>query len=118
MSKFVESYLRWKLPLKKYDLIPKESFSKEACSCQIFFLPENFFDRVEDGSILFKKSEQISFCIEGLIIDGERNNPIKADVVILATGYRGDEKLKNIFASPTFQSYIEGSPNSIIPLFR
>ncbi|GFP98934.1 probable flavin-containing monooxygenase 1 [Phtheirospermum japonicum] len=71
MSKFVESYVRWKLPLKK----------------------------------------------EGLILDGEES-PLKADIVILATGYKGDEKLKNIFASTTFQNWIEGSPTSIIPLYR
>ncbi|KAK6151672.1 hypothetical protein DH2020_014307 [Rehmannia glutinosa] len=119
MSKFVESYLRWKLPLKKYDLIPKESFVQEASSCQILFLPaHNFFDKVEDGSIVFRKSKQFSFCKEGLILDGEDNNPLKADIVVFATGYKGDEKLKNIFASPTFQNCIAGSPTSTIPLYR
>ncbi|KAK6151673.1 hypothetical protein DH2020_014308 [Rehmannia glutinosa] len=95
----------------------KESFVQEASSCQIFFLPENFFDKVEDGSIVFRKSQQFSFCKEGLILDGE-DNPLKADIVILATGYKGDEKLKNIFASPTFQNWIAGSPTSVIPLYR
>ncbi|KAK6126929.1 hypothetical protein DH2020_039330 [Rehmannia glutinosa] len=119
MSKFVESYLRWKLPLKKYDLIPKERFVQEASSCQILFLPaQNFFDKVEDGSIVFRKSKQFSFCKEGLILDGEDNNPLKADIVIFATGYKGDEKLKNIFACPTFQNCIAGSPTSTIPLYR
>ncbi|KAL6586221.1 hypothetical protein OROMI_002865 [Orobanche minor] len=117
MSKFVESYVRWKLPLKKYDMVPKESFVQEASSCQIFFLPENFYDRVEDGSIVFRKSSQFRFCREGLILDGE-DGPLKADLIIFATGYRGDEKLKNIFACPTFQNWIAGSPTSIIPLYR
>lgn len=117
MSKFVESYLRWKLPLRKYGMIPEESFVQEASSCQISFLPENFYDKVVDGSIVFKKSEHFSFCKEGLVIDGE-SNPIEADVIVFATGYKGDEKLKNIFASPTFQKYILGSPNSILPLYR
>ncbi|KAL3629791.1 hypothetical protein CASFOL_027013 [Castilleja foliolosa] len=117
LSKFVESYARWKLPLKKYDMIPNESFVQEASSCQIFFLPENFYDKVEDGSIVFKKSQKVSFCREGLILNGEES-PLKADIVILATGYKGDEKLKNIFANTTFQNWIQGSPTSIIPLYR
>ncbi|KAL8518414.1 hypothetical protein ACS0TY_009700 [Phlomoides rotata] len=117
MSKFVESYARWKLPLKKYGMIPKESFVGEASSCQLFFLQDNYFDKVEDGSIVFKKSQYFSFCKEGLILDGE-DGPVKADIVILATGYKGDEKLKNMFANPTFQNYVSGSQNSIIPLYR
>ncbi|KAL0427332.1 UNVERIFIED_CONTAM: putative flavin-containing monooxygenase 1 [Sesamum latifolium] len=58
-----------------------------------------------------------SFCKEGLILDGE-DDPVKADIVIYATGYKGDEKLKNIFSSPTFQDFIAGSPTSTIPLYR
>ncbi|KAL7093405.1 hypothetical protein ACP275_11G039300 [Erythranthe tilingii] len=118
VTKFVESHIRRKLPLKKYDMIPKESFVQEASSCQIFFLPEKFYDKVEDKSIIFKKSNQFTFCKEGLILNGEENNPVKVDIVIFATGYKGDEKLKNIFSSPTFQTYIEGSPTSTIPLYR
>ncbi|KAL8497736.1 hypothetical protein ACS0TY_021171 [Phlomoides rotata] len=118
VSKFVESYLRWKLPLKKYGMIPEESFVTGASGCSIFFLPnENLYDKVEDGSIVLKKSKCFTFCKQGLILDGE-NDPIKADIVIFATGYKGDEKLKNMFASPSFQSYIAGSPNSAIPLYR
>ncbi|KAG8367499.1 hypothetical protein BUALT_Bualt16G0078300 [Buddleja alternifolia] len=116
MSKFVESYARWKLPLKKYNMIPEESFVKEASSCQILFLQDNFYDKVEDGSIVFKKSKSFSFCKEGLILDGE-NDPIKLDIVIFATGYKGDEKLRNMFADPTFQNGIMGSPTSVVPLY-
>ncbi|MDD0213342.1 hypothetical protein PSY81_23330, partial [Shigella flexneri] len=78
-------------------MIPEESFVQDASSCTIYFLPENFYDKVEDGSIVFKKPEKYSFCKEGLILDGE-DKPLKADIVIFATGYRGDQKLKNIFA--------------------
>ncbi|KAG6413032.1 hypothetical protein SASPL_125730 [Salvia splendens] len=77
----------------------------------------NFYDRVEDGSILMKKSKSFTFCKEGVILEGEAV-PLQADVVIFATGYKGKEKLKNMFASPTFQNYIYGSPNSIVPLYR
>ena len=116
MSKFVESYVRWKLPLKKYGMIPKESFLGEISSCQILMLPETFYDKVENGSLVLKKSQNVSFCEDGLIIDGEHH--VKADIVIFATGYKGDEKLKSIFASPTFQNYILETPTSTIRLYR
>ncbi|KAG8367496.1 hypothetical protein BUALT_Bualt16G0078000 [Buddleja alternifolia] len=117
LSKFVESYVRWKLSLKKYDMIPEESFVQEVSSCQILFLPDNFYDKVEEGSIVFKKPKKFSFCKEGLILDGE-DDPLKADIVIFATGYKGDEKLRNIFTCPTFQNRIAGSPTSTVPLYR
>jgi dimethylaniline monooxygenase (N-oxide forming) len=72
---------------------------------------------MEEGSIIFRRSKSIGFCKEGVILGGE-SQPIKADVVILATGYRGDQKLRNIFTSPTFQKYITSSPSSPIPLYR
>ncbi|XP_075510238.1 putative flavin-containing monooxygenase 1 isoform X1 [Primulina tabacum] len=117
MSKFVESYLRWKLPLRKYGMIPKCSFVDEISSCTIFFLPDKFFDGVEEGSIVLKKSKRFSFCKEGLLVDGEVD-PLKTDVVFFATGYRGDQKLKNIFASPNFANIVAGTPTSSVPLYR
>nr|WMB80844.1 FMO [Aphelandra squarrosa] len=117
VSKFLEISLRWRLPLKKYDMIPSENFLEEANSCQVIMLQDNFFDKVVDGSIVFKKSEHFSFCKEGLIVEGE-DSPVEVDIVIFATGYKGDEKLKNIFASPAFQNHIFGSRNSTVPLFR
>ncbi|KAL6956800.1 flavin-containing monooxygenase [Sarracenia purpurea var. burkii] len=118
VSKFVESYLRWKLPLKKYKMIPKQSFLEDISSCEIVLLPDDFYDKVEEGSIILKKSQSISFFKEGLNIDDQHAEPLKPDLVILATGYKGDEKLKRIFLSPTFQDCIMGSPTSIVPLYR
>ncbi|PRQ25129.1 putative flavin-containing monooxygenase [Rosa chinensis] len=117
-SKFVESYIDKKLGLSKYGMVPKHSFLQEISSCLISTVPEKFYDRVQEGSILLKKSpKSFSFCREGILVEGE-NSPVKTDLVILATGFRGDEKLKDIFVSPTFQDYIAGSPKSILPLYR
>ncbi|KAG6421166.1 hypothetical protein SASPL_117715 [Salvia splendens] len=116
ISKFVESYIRWKLPLKKYGMVPKERFLDEIAACQIYMLPETFYDKVENGSIVLQKSQNLTFCKDGLIIDNDDH--IKADVVIFATGYKGDEKLANIFKSPIFRNHIAGSRDSTIPLYR
>lgn len=98
-------------------MIPEHSFLEEVSSCGILMLPDNFYDKVEEGSIILKKPKAFRFCREGLIIDGE-NEPLKTDLVIFATGYKGDETLKSMFHSQTFQNYIMGSPTSTIPLYR
>ena len=61
---------------------------------------------------MIKKSQSFSFCKEGLIIN-EEVKPLETDVVILATGYKGDQKLKSIFKCPIFQNYIDSSRISL-----
>ncbi|KAL7239581.1 hypothetical protein ACSBR2_005475 [Camellia fascicularis] len=61
ISTWVESYLRWKLPSKKLKMILEQSFLQDI-SCQILMLPENFYDKVEEGSIILKKSQSFGFC--------------------------------------------------------
>lgn len=70
--------------------------------------PSNFYDRIKEGSLILKNSKSFSFCKNGLVIDG-KTTPLATDIVIFATGYRGDEKLKNIFKSNYFQKQIIGS---------
>ncbi|KAJ4962252.1 hypothetical protein NE237_022191 [Protea cynaroides] len=116
-SKFVESYLRWKLPLKKYGMIPKHSFFQQISTCLLTTLPENFYEKVNEGSIILKKSKEISFCKDGLVINKE-DPPIQSDIVIFATGYRGDQKIKDMFLSPSFQQEVTGSSTTTVPLYR
>ncbi|XVF00777.1 hypothetical protein REPUB_Repub04eG0030600 [Reevesia pubescens] len=116
-SKFVESYIKWKLPLAKFGMVPEHSFHQEISSCLISTVPEKFYDKVEEGSILLKKTQNISFCEAGVMVDGQ-DSPLKSDLVILATGFRGDKKLRDIFVSTTFQDCIAGSPGAKVPLYR
>lgn len=89
-------------------MIPTHGFFDQISSCLLSVLPDNFYGKVKEGSLLLKKSQSFSFCKSGLIIEGE-GKPIAADIVIFATGYKGDEKLKNMFKSSFFQKCITGS---------
>ncbi|XVF48845.1 hypothetical protein PTKIN_Ptkin03bG0221100 [Pterospermum kingtungense] len=114
VSKFIESYLLWKLPLQKYGLKPDHPFEEDYASCQMAIMPENFFTEADKGNIVFKKASKWWFCKEGIEFDD--NTKLKADVVILATGYDGKKKLKTILPEP-FRSFIE-HPSGTIPLYR
>ncbi|KAI4350225.1 hypothetical protein L6164_004698 [Bauhinia variegata] len=116
-SKFVESHIKWKLGLAKFGMVPKHDFPREISTCLISVVPDKFYDKVQEGSIILKKAPSFCFTQEGILVDGEAAS-LKADIVILATGFKGDEKLKNIFASPTFKDLIMGSPNEPLPLYR
>ncbi|MCL7038805.1 hypothetical protein MKW94_019958 [Papaver nudicaule] len=119
ISKLVESYIKFKIPLKRYNLIPAHRFSADVTSCSLAVTPENFYDRVEEGSILLKKSKRFSFYANGLTFDDDdATAPLETDIVILGTGYKGEVKLRKIFKSPTFQNYIAGVLNSTVTLYR
>lgn len=98
-------------------MVPHHSFHQDINSCLISSLPDKFYEKVEEGSIILKKAPRFSFCKEGILIEGEAT-PLKTDLVIYATGFKGDKKLKNVFASPSFQDLIGGSPDSTVPLYR
>ncbi|KAL2936891.1 putative flavin-containing monooxygenase 1, partial [Bienertia sinuspersici] len=121
ISKFVESYIKKKLNLKKYGMVPQHSFLQSMNSCKIAIVPEGFYDNVEKGSIVLKKSPTFSFRKEGVLLDDQSvatKDPIKSDLIILATGFKGDQKLKDIFVSSKFQDYIIGSSDKVVPLYR
>lgn len=103
--------------MEKYGMVPEHGFSQALTSCLIAILPEKFYDRVEEGSIVLKTSKSFSFCKDGVIIEG-KEEPIKTDILIFATGFNGDQKLRNIFRSPFFQKIVAGSSTTTIPLYR
>ncbi|PKI55124.1 hypothetical protein CRG98_024415 [Punica granatum] len=114
-SKLMESYLRWKYPLKRYGTVPEHSLNMQFQACMTPTLPPQFYDVVEEGSLILKKLRSFSFCKNGVIIDGDASKVVMADVVILATGFKSDEKLKSIFASLYFRKCMAGSS---APLYR
>ncbi|KAF3951311.1 hypothetical protein CMV_023024 [Castanea mollissima] len=113
-SKFIESYLLWKLPLQKYGLKPDHPFEEDYASCQMAIMPENFFSEADKGKILFKRASNWWFSKEGIEFDD--NTKLEADVVVLATGYDGKKKLKAILPEP-FRTLLE-YPSGIMPLYR
>ncbi|XP_021903816.1 probable flavin-containing monooxygenase 1 isoform X2 [Carica papaya] len=116
-SKFVETHIKRKLRLEKFGMVPEHSFFNQINTCLVSTVPENFYEKVEEGSIILKKAPSFSFCKEGIMVDGE-TKPIETDLVIFATGFSGDKKLKDIFMSKTFQDSILGSTNAAVPLYR
>ena len=114
VSKFIESYLLWKLPLLKYGLKPDHPFEEDYASCQMAIVPEGFFSEAEKGKIVFKRASKWWFWKGGL--EFEDNTKLEADVVILCTGYDGKKKLKAFLPEP-FQSLLEHPPG-LMPLYR
>ncbi|XP_041003176.1 probable flavin-containing monooxygenase 1 [Juglans microcarpa x Juglans regia] len=114
ISKFIESYLLWKLPLQKYGLKPDHPFEEDYASCQMAIMPENFFSEADKGKIVFKRASKWWFSKEGIEFDDDTK--VDADVVVLATGYDGKKKLKAILPDP-FRSLLE-YPSGVMPLYR
>ncbi|GAB4838084.1 monooxygenase [Ancistrocladus abbreviatus] len=114
VSRIIESYLLWRLPFEKHGLKPDHPFQEDYASCQMAILPHNFFLEADRGRIKFKKASKWWFYENGLEFDD--NTKLEADVVILATGYDGKKKLKDILPHPftSFLEYVHG----IMPLYR
>ena len=116
-SKFVERDIKHKHQLKKHGMVPEHSFLETLSSCLISTMPGGFYDNVDKGSIIIKKSPTFCFSKEGLLLEAEPK-PLKTDHVILTTGFDGQNKLGDIFASSKFWDFITGSPDRAVPLYR
>ncbi|OMO67066.1 Dimethylaniline monooxygenase, N-oxide-forming [Corchorus capsularis] len=114
VSKFIESYLVWKLPLVKYGLKPDHPFEEDYASCQMAILPENFFSEADKGKIQFKRASKWWFWNGGIEFDD--NTKLQADVVLLASGYEGKKKIQTLLPEP-FSSLVLDS-SGIMPLYR
>ncbi|KAL1818825.1 hypothetical protein ACET3Z_013694 [Daucus carota] len=109
ISKSIEIYISSYFRLGKFGTVPKHRLSKEIMSCHSVKLSEEFYDMVEKGSIKLKKSKAFCFSKKGILFDSEVESA-DVDLVILATGFKYFEKLKDIFVSSTFQSDITTAP--------
>ncbi|CAL9067630.1 probable flavin-containing monooxygenase 1 [Musa acuminata AAA Group] len=114
VSKFIESYLTWKLPLDKYGLKPDHPFVEDYASCQMAILPENFFAEADEGRIMFKRSSQWRFWEGGVVLDDDTK--LEADVVFLATGFDGKQKLRSVLPEPYRGLIVDSS--GVMPLYR
>ncbi|KAI0495062.1 hypothetical protein KFK09_025209 [Dendrobium nobile] len=114
VSKFIESYLTWKLPLNKYGLKPDHPFEEDYASCQMAILPENFFSEADEGRIKFEKTEKWWFWEGGVVLEDRRK--LEADIVFLATGFDGKKKLRLVLPQP-FSGLLEDS-SGVMPLYR
>ena len=78
-------------------MVPDYSYSFAMSSCLIALLPEGFYDRVDEGSIILKKSKKFSFCSNGIILE-EGNECIKSDIKI-------EKERKNIASSSSSSTF-------------
>uniref|UniRef100_A0ACD5YF76 Uncharacterized protein n=1 Tax=Avena sativa TaxID=4498 RepID=A0ACD5YF76_AVESA len=117
ITKVIEAYFKLSIPLQKHGMVPDYSYSFAISSCLIAMLPEGFYDRVDEGSIVLKKSKSFSFYSDGIILE-DGNKCIKSDIVILATGFRGDQKLRDIFTADWCRNIVAGSSDTSVPLYR
>uniref|UniRef100_A0A453IXZ4 Flavin-containing monooxygenase n=1 Tax=Aegilops tauschii subsp. strangulata TaxID=200361 RepID=A0A453IXZ4_AEGTS len=115
VSKFIESYLSWKLPLGKYGLTPDHPFVEDYASCQMAILPEAFFEMADRGLVRFQRaSAGWCFSENGVVLnDGTK---VEADLVFLATGFEGKDKLREVLPKP-FRDLVVGK-SSMMPLYR
>jgi dimethylaniline monooxygenase (N-oxide forming) len=103
--------------MKKFDMVPDHSLFDALAACLIAITPKDHYKRLEEGSIVLKKSKTFGFCKDGVLVEGE-SSPIKSDLVIFGTGFKGDEKIKDIFTSEYFRSIAAGSTSTTVPLYR
>ncbi|CAL5072972.1 unnamed protein product [Urochloa decumbens] len=119
ISKVTEAYYKKAMPMREYGMEPEIGFATSISSCKSGMLPDAFYDRVRGGSFVIRRSRAFSFCEDGLVLDApDGGRVIPADVVILATGFRGDQKLRDMFVSSRVKDIVVGSSGTTIPLYR
>ncbi|KAK3118633.1 hypothetical protein QOZ80_9BG0702740 [Eleusine coracana subsp. coracana] len=119
LSKLIETYYKTCIPMARHGVVPDYSFDRSILGCRLGILPEGFYERVDAGSIVMRQCQSLTFCADGLLLngtDGER--AVKADVVILATGYQADRQLREVFVSPWFSKIVTGKSDTTVPLYR
>ncbi|KAH7302403.1 hypothetical protein KP509_23G070500 [Ceratopteris richardii] len=114
ISKFVEMFLLYSLPLRQFGLVPEETFFEQYASCQLPAIPESFFERVQEGHIKLCKTRNWGFFENGIVLEDGRQ--IEADVVILGTGYDGEKKLMSLLQKTEYTK-LQNSEGGI-PLYR
>ncbi|KAM0832504.1 hypothetical protein ACQ4PT_064864 [Festuca glaucescens] len=116
------AYYRREIPMREHGMVPGHGFARSISSCLVSMLPDGFYDRVKEGSVVLARSRAFSFCADGLVLDGgggERQRVVPADVVVLDTGFRGDQKLRDMFASPRVKDIIiAGATDTAVALYR
>ncbi|XP_021767355.1 probable flavin-containing monooxygenase 1 [Chenopodium quinoa] len=122
ICKVVEGEVKRMHRLEKLGLVPERSLLEEMNACLISTVPQEFYDKVEEGSIVLQKCSRFHFCKEGILLSNNELEPprlVNNDLVILATGFKGEQKLKHIFSSTKFQDYImPPNINTLVPLYR
>ncbi|TVU33802.1 hypothetical protein EJB05_15610, partial [Eragrostis curvula] len=117
ISKALDTYYSLKLPLRKHGILPSYSAYDAVSTCSFSTAPSNFFDMVESKCIILKEVKSFRFCPSGILINEEEY--VHADLVIFATGFEGDLKLKRLFLSRCFQDFfLNASNNMTVPLYR
>lgn len=124
-SKFAESY--YSIPMRKHDMVPDHSLFQALAAATIAITPKDHYKRLDEGSIVLKKSKTFSFCKDGVVVvEGEPSSSaaaaaptvVKSDVVIFATGFKGDDKIRDMFTSEYFRGVAVGSASTTVPLYR
>nr|CAB3454132.1 unnamed protein product [Digitaria exilis] len=116
-SKLTGAYYKRSIPMREYGMEPEYGFAGCLSSCKVGMLPGAFYDKVRSGSVAIRRSRSFSFRQDGLVLDDGRV-VVPADLVILATGFRGDQKLRDMFVSPRVKDIIAGSPDTTVGLYR
>lgn len=115
LSKALECYLLYTLPLVEYGFVSDKNIIEEFKSCELTLLPDRFFDRVKEGHVKLKKTaSNWSFTSNGVILP--TGDTVEADVIVLCTGYEGEKKIKSLLGMG-FKDLLQEDDGSI-PLYR